>query len=399
MNESVKTKERDLKAADLEKVKSEIGDAAAASADVQEDPEIAKQADQVVKTLLGSDLNDGRSRERSKAAVENLAMDVQKRAAHQSTKLKDPISKISGRAEDGGDVGTSLINLRVQVEALDPARFDFSDGWFSRTLGYIPGVGSPLKRYFSKYESAQTIINAIIQSLEIGRDQLKRDNITLTEDQRLMRDMTVKLLKSIELAKQIDRRLQEKLDSEIPSDDPRYAFIAEELLFPLRQRTMDLQQQLAVNQQAVLAMEIVIRNNRELIRGVNRALSVTVNALQVAVTVALALADQKIVLSKVQALTETTSTLIANTAARLKTQGAEIQKQASTTSLDMEALKSAFADINDALEDIAKFRQEALPQMAQNIIEMDSLTGQAEEAIQKKEKARTAEPIIPIEIE
>ncbi len=69
-----------------------------------------------------------------------------------------------------------------------------------------------------------------------------------------------------------------------------------DLLFPLRQRIQDLQQQLPVNQQGLLTTELVIRNNRELIRGVNRALNVTVYALQVAATSALALANQKIVL-------------------------------------------------------------------------------------------------------
>jgi uncharacterized protein YaaN involved in tellurite resistance len=146
-------------------------------------------------------------------------------------------------------------------------------------------------------------------------------------------------------------------------------------------------------------MEIVIRNNKELIRGVNRSLNVTVNALQVAVTVALALADQKIVLEKVQALSTTTSNLIANTAERLKTQGAEIHKMASTTQLDMESLRKAFADIKDAMEDISAFRQQALPQMAQTILELDSLSSQAETTIQKKEQATRAEPIIPIEFD
>ena len=79
----------------------------------------------------------------------------------------------------------------------------------------------------------------------------------------------------------------DKLATEIGPDDPRREFVEEDILFALRQRTLDLQQQLAVNQQGVLAIEIIIRNNRELIRGVDRALDVTISALQVAVTVAL----------------------------------------------------------------------------------------------------------------
>ena len=59
-----------------------------------------------------------------------------------------------------------------------------------------------------------------------------------------------------------------------------------------------------------MAIDLIIRNNVELMRGVDRAINVTVSALQVAVTLALALANQRIVLEKVQAVNETTDKLI-----------------------------------------------------------------------------------------
>ncbi|HTE39428.1 MAG TPA: toxic anion resistance protein, partial [Steroidobacteraceae bacterium] len=166
----------------------------------------------------------------------------------------------------------------------------------------------------------------------------------------------------------------------------------------LRQRIMDLQQQLLVNQQGFLTMEMIIRNNKELIRGVNRALNVTVSALQVAVTLALALANQKIVLEKVQAITSTTEKLIAGTAERLKTQGAEIHKQASSTQLNLDVLKQAFGDIRAALDDVSRYRQEALPKMAQSIVDMDKMSKEAEEQIRKVEHAEKAAKDFPIEI-
>jgi uncharacterized protein YaaN involved in tellurite resistance len=363
------------------------------------DPKLVQKADQLIAQLLAVDISNQATRERAKASVEQLGLELQKRAGVQSEKLKDPIRKLTLRSGEGSTVANALIDLRVQVEALDPARFSLDAGWFSRIVGYLPGVGTPLKRYFTKYESAQTVINAVIRSLEDGREQLKRDNVTLTDDQRMMREMIDKIESAIALGQVLDAKLQAQLDNEIPQTDPRYAFIAEELLFPLRQRIMDLQQQLAVNQQGILAMEIIIRNNKELIRGVNRALNVTVNALRVAVTVALALADQQIVLEKVTALNQTTNELIANTAQRLRTQGTEIQKSASQTQLDMETLKAAFVDINEALQELARFRQEALPQMASSILEMERLTDEASQIIAKKERAARVEPIIPLEVE
>lgn len=362
------------------------------------EPELVKQADDVAARMLKLDLNDQAARERSKAAVESMGLDLQKDAARRSAMLKQPLAQLMKSGEDGGVVANSLIDLKLQVEDLDPARLDLDAGVLSRVLGYLPGIGTPLKRYFSRFEAAGTTIDAIIKSLKAGQDQLKRDNLTLAEDQKAMRALTLKLERAVRLGQLIDARLQGALDTEIASDDPRHRFVSEELLFPLRQRIQDLQQQLLVNQQGVLTIEMVLRNNKELIRGVNRALNVTVSALQVAVTLALALANQKIVLEKVQAISATTDSLIAGTAQRLKTQGAEIHKQASSTQLSIEVLKQAFADIRSALDDISRYRQEALPKMAQNIVEMDQLASQSESTIRRFEHAEKAAKDFSIEI-
>ena len=212
-----------------------------------------------------------------------------------------------------------------------------------------------------------------------------------------MRDLTHMLERQIALAQLLDQKLQYKLDREIAADDSRRKLVQEELLFPLRQRIIDLQQQLAVNQQGVLSTAIIVGNNKELVRGVDRALDVTVSALQVAVTAALALANQKIVLDKVSALNATTSDLIAGTAAQLRSQGAEIHAQAARSTLDMEVLKQAFTDINAAMDEIAKFRQEALPQMAQTILEFDQLAASGEAAIQKMEQGQESRSMLDIE--
>jgi len=364
-----------------------------------EEKDLDSKADAFVTELLNFNVNEIKAELARKDAVEQMGAEVQKKAAKQSELLRQPVKKLSQRGEEGGDVANALINLKMKVEELDPGKIDLEPGWFSRTMGMIPGIGTPIKRYFSKYESAQTVIGAIIRSLENGRDQLIRDNVTLTEDQKQMREMTHKLEQAIKLGQLIDQKLQYRLEREITPEDPKHKFVSEELLFPLRQRIMDLQQQLAVNQQGVLATELIIRNNKELARGVNRSLNVTVTALEVGATVAMALANQKIVLDKIESVSKTTSDLIAGTAARLKTQGVQIQKQASSTQLNMDSLKSAFADIRIAMDDISAYRQKALPQMAGTILELDKISADAEKSIKKLEEGNRATPTIKIEVD
>lgn len=366
-----------------------------------QDAEIEEAAERFVAAVLAFDPNDPQqqnARDANIAAVETLGSKTQQEAAHRSAMLKQPIRSLAEKSDDGGEVARSLVELNMQVDELDPGKFDFEAGWFARLLGMLPGIGTPLKRYFIKFEQADTVIDAIIRSLKEGKEQLKRDNITLIGDQKAMRGFTYRLEKTIKLGMRIDERLNYALEREVePGDDAKASFIQEELLFPLRQRIQDLQQQLAVNQQGVLAIELIVRNNKELMKGVDRAINVTVNMLSVAVTVALALANQKIVLEKIEAINKTTNRLIEETAARLKTQGAAIQKQAASTQLSMESLTKAFADINAALDDISTFRKESLPVMADNILTMDQMTSEAEARIQQQEQGNQAAPTIELD--
>lgn len=386
-----------LQIATMEEIKRDLGVGAAAAPESAENRELDAKADQFVEALLAIDPKDFKARKDYVTAAENMGIELQKQAAKKSEILKQQIGKIAKDEGDGGNVANSLVDLKMQVEDLDPSRMDLDPGWFSRTLGLIPGVGTPLKRYFTKFESAQTVIAAIVRSLELGRDQLARDNVNLVDDQKAMYELTQKLEKAIQLAQRIDHKLDAKLKAMTPGTE-QHQFVAEELLFPLRQRIIDLQQQMVVNQQGVLVTEGIIRNNKELVRGVNRTLHVTVSALNVGAALAIALANQKNVLEKVESVNKTTSDLIAGTAERLKTQGAQIHKQAASASLDIEKLKQAFADIKIAMEDIATFRQNALPQMAQSVIELDQISAEASAQIEKLNRGNQMRPGVTIDI-
>ena len=382
-------KDQSLTAIQASEVKKELdlGDPAHLIVKDNEKIDLEAKATEYVDQIINFGQDNHNDKESVKASVENFGYELQKKSANQSEILKRPLKEISKRGEDDGDVAKSLINLKTTVEDLDPASFDFEAGWMTRTLGWLPFVGTPLKKYFSKFESAQTVIDAIINSLEKGREQLKRDNITLSEDQKRLKEIILRLESSIKIGQMMDHKITYLLDRDLAEQEEKKRFIQEELLFPLRQRVMDLQQQLIVNQQSILASEIIIRNNKELVRGVNRALNVTVTALEVAVTTAMALADQKIVLEKINALNSTTNNIIAGNAKRLKEQGVEIQKQAASTSIDVKTLEQAFSDIKTAIDDISTFRREALPQMASSILEMDKMIDEAEKSIKEVEES------------
>ena len=353
-----------------------------------EDPQLAATADAFVRDALAA---DEAALHRQREAVDGMGIELQRQAAWRSEMLQAPIRKLAHQGDEGGPVAQALLALRDKMQDLDPARQKLSGEGLSRALSFIPGVGKPMQRYFQKYEKAQDALDAIIGDLQGGADMLRRDNLTLADDQQSLRAILVQLDRQVEIGRMIDRRLvREAASATLPA--PRRAFVEEELLFPLRQRIVDLQQQVAVSQQGVLALEVVIRNNRELIRGVDRAINVTVSALNVAVTVALGLANQRLVLDRVAALNQTTSALIAGTAQALRTQGVDIQTRAASTMLDMGQLEQAFADVLGAIDDLSRYRREALPKLDAQIDRLAALASQGEQAIHRMDEGNRAEP-------
>jgi uncharacterized protein YaaN involved in tellurite resistance len=352
-----------------------------AVAATEEDIELAKQAESVVATILSIDAKDLAAQEKQSAAITNLGKKVQLELAKQSQLLSQPMTLLVKEAEDGGEVATSLLSLQEQVNTINPNRVDFTMSTIRRLLAKIPGVGTTMSRWFAKYQVVGAVIQDIVNSLKDGKSTLERDNKTLLDDQRRMRELTFQLEEYIKLGQLLDQKLSSAIETQVAANDARMKFLQEEVLFPLRQRIMDLQQQLAVNQQGVLATEVIIRNNKELIKGVDRALNVTITALNTAATLQVALVRQKKVLHGVQSVTDTTNDLIVGTSESLKNQGVEIQKQATQAQLDIEQLKIAFKNVEAALTDISEFRRNALPKMAESILEMDTLTQKMGESI------------------
>lgn len=360
-----------------------------APGDKPEDPELASMADEFVGEALAMDENEAAAASQKRQAVDGMGVEVQRQAAHRSAMLQAPIRKLAHQGDDGGPVAKALVDLRGRMQGLDPSRHKLADGPLARALSFIPGVGNRLQRYFHKFETAQGALDAIIDDLESGKDMLRRDNLTLADDQAALRDSLDQLARQIDLGRLIDRRLQAAA-TELDNDSPKRAFIEEELLFPMRQRIVDLQQQLTVSQQGVLALEVVIRNNRELMRGVDRALNVTVSALNVAVTTALALANQRLVLDRVEALNTMTSEMIGGTARQLRSQGVDIQTRSASAMLDMEQLEQAFTDVIGAIDEVSRYRREALPRLDDQIDRLEKLAHKGDTAISDLERGNAA---------
>jgi uncharacterized protein YaaN involved in tellurite resistance len=277
--------------------------------------------------------------------------------------LEKPVADLKGGPNAG--VSKTLLELRQTVEALDPAKQ--GDLFSSRKLfGLIP-MGNKIQDYFQQYQSAQTHLNAIIQALYNGQDELRKDNAAIEQEKVNAWQLMSKLEQYVYLGKKIDAELEAKIATLETQDAEKARVVKEEMLFYLRQKVQDLLTQLAVTIQGYLALDMVRKNNLELIKGVDRATTTTISALRTAVIVAQALANQKLVLDQITALNTTTSNMIESTSAMLKQQSTTIHEQAASSTIELDKLKQAFQNIYDTMDTVANFKEKALDNMKQTV--------------------------------
>ena len=304
-------------------------------------PDFAKRVDEL-RTMGDEDV-------RAAAAVSNALLD------------KPLASKAQGGLTETSTVGRSLLDLRHTVEDLDPARQGGLTGP-KKLLGLIP-FGDRVRDYFDKYRSSQSHLNKIIESLYSGQDELRRDNSAIVGEQQRLWDVNGRLRRYLYLGQQLDAKLVERIAAIEATDPERATALRQDLLFYVRQKVQDLSTQLAVGVQGYLALDLVRKNNLELIKGVDRATTTTVSALRTAVIVAQALADQKLVLDQITALNTTTENLIVGTSQMLKDQSGRVNEQAVSATIGIDKLQAAFGNIYATMDEIDSFKLKALDNM------------------------------------
>ncbi len=364
---------------DVEEVKEEVAEKLAPAPEVK--VKLEKAADSNTQELFTFDLGSLEDRRNIVSSIDNFGSDIVQKSAQKNELLNVRLVDLSRMGSENGEVVSGLTQLQTQMKDLDPSGIDFT------RRGALGKLFNPVRSYFTKFEKADNIIAQTVESLGKGKAVLKNDNTTLEIEQLALRDLTKKLSQQVEMGMKMDESITAAIEkAKVENvDEERIKFVEEEVLFPLRQKVMDLQQMQTVNMQGIIAMEIVRRNNKELIRAVERAENVTVSALRIAVTVASALYNQKIVLEKVNAVNEATNKLIGATSKMLKEQGASIQQQAMETSVSIDTLKEAFADTFEALDAVSTYKSKALPQMRTTIEQFRTLADEGEKRILKME--------------
>lgn len=343
------------------------------------------QVENIIKDLSQAKTNSKEMKEITTALSKMGDLEIDKSSNMSNRMLQRPLRALrQNDVGDGKSIASSIKKLRTKVMQLDPkskGKLMSENKLFGIKIPFK--IGTKINSYMQEFKSSESQLNEIVNALLSGKDELIEDNAVIDVERETLHDLMQRLEQYAYIIKELDKKVENLIADLEETDKVKATDLKQEVLFPIRQKQMDIYQHLAVCMQGYMSLQVVKRNNQELIRGVDRATKTTVSALKTAIMVSEALGTQKLVLDQIQSVNEATNQLIESNSQMLESQGITIQKAATETSINVEVLEKSFQQIFKAMDAIDSFREAALPNMKKTVQSLEESVNSAKKYLTK----------------
>lgn len=180
---------------------------------------------------------------------------------------------------------------------LNPEGIDFS---YQNKLPFF----NPVKKYFAKIKLQEANISTLLENLKNEQEILKRDNITL----KIEIDKLDKIIEELNAEYKNGELYLVELNKQIPNENKNRFNLD---LF--EKKLYDFKQMIIVNEQSEMALTIILNNNNEIIRNIDKIKNVSMAALKTSAMVANSIYNQKITLNKINSLDKSAVNLLKDT--------------------------------------------------------------------------------------
>ncbi|APO44124.1 toxic anion resistance protein [Paenibacillus sp. FSL H7-0942] len=269
--------------------------------------------------------------------IGKLGVKTQERAGQTLKLLDRPVNELmsGNRAE----VSNMILKLRDECESLQQ----------SKNVSFVGKLlrKSPLKNYVYRYQSVRTNIDAIINGLRDGKDNLEESIVNM----RQLKRSSIQEIYNLQTKISFGNQLKALFETEIakPENENRKAHL-ERGLRKVVTRTQSMTEMIMLYNQAIAATDIINDNNDKLIDSVNNAIDKTANLITVSAMIAMALNDQEKVISAVEATNKTIEDQFKENARLLKTTTEKTNELLSKPAMSLEAVNQAMGDLMSALD-------------------------------------------------
>lgn len=332
------------------------------------------------------------------ADIDSMGMAEAKEIALSSNNLmKRQLKELDNSSvKENKKVVKSLMDMENKIVELNPAKAGIN--WDDPLRGgrifgiKLPFIGDKLQKYIQKTRDASQYIEMVNKELDEGSriiresigeiDLEKQKNLEIT-----MRSNEYLYLNSAIVKKVESRMIENKLN------DKEKELVTEVILYPLEQKKSDLNTQIHVAITSYYGLDVIQKNNKELLRGVQRCQMVALPALNTSITMASALADQKNVHDTVGAINQTAEEMLNNVSTMVSSQSQQIQKSAQSETIKRKSIMDNYKKIEDALKKTSEYRLQAHAALKKDNEKMEELTKNAV-SMMTANKRHTAEKLL-----
>ena len=301
----------------------------------------------------------------------NLGAEAQQNASRKLDLLKGKVGDLLNELEgDGSKIPKDLVQLRMLLDKINPHKIE-KKGFFSKLLGKVPGVGDRLKEIAIRYESVQTQIDLIVNSIREGKDTLLRDNISLEQLYDDVKGQQVAVQKNAYLGELLLGELEKR---SAQTTDPVLKQKLQMAMHSIAMRVQDLRTMEQVNLQFFVSIDLTTNNNTLLSQAVDRTLTVTTNVITVGLAIATALANQKRTMEATLATQEYAGQILASNAASIRQQTSDIAKMYSNPVLALEHVQKSYDDLISAIDEVEKVKSQGIETAKKGIAKLSSMS-------------------------
>jgi len=356
------------------------------------EPAKIREAEKIAGEIADRILNDQDDRSTIREAA-MLGEDIQTGANNTFKLMRTSLGRVMDQMAGGKEksIPDDLLKLRNIMDEINPysaieqMKRNQTAGWFTRLFSRVPGVGKILSDIAKRFESVQTQVDSIIQSLEAGADKLLENSLEIEERYKNLKELQNHLkLRSYQL--QIIISKLEEFKSKITEQIQQMTIQKAEA--KLIRRLQNLKVTENAFSQFFITMNTTMDNHENLRDAVLSMTQLTRPVMENGLALMIAQQEERKIAEALASSQDYLGKLMVNIAESAMDNAALTAEVINSPLIKLQDLTKSYNLLMNRMNEASKIEAKMIESAKQNISQLEKMTADLEERAKVQEKAR-----------
>jgi len=356
------------------------------------EPAKAAEAEKIALAIAQRILNEPDDRSSLREAT-MLGEDVQTRANDTFKLMRTSLGRVMDQMATGSEknIPDDLLKLRNVMDDINPysaieqLKNQQTAGWFSRLFSKVPGVGKVLSDIAKKFESVQTQVDAIIQSLEAGADKLLENSLEIEERYKNLKELQKHLkLRSYQL-----QVIASKLEEVKPKlTEQTQQMTLQKAVAKIIRRLQNLKITENAFSQFFITMNTTMDNHENLRDAVLSMTHLTRPVMENGLALIIAQQEERKIAQALASSQDYLGKLMVDIAESAMDNAALTAEVVNSPLIKLNDLTKSYKILMNRMDEASKIEARMVESAKQNILQLDQMTNELETRAKAQENAR-----------